>query len=372
MVFGALRRTIREPSIVYGLTLATGLSLLALSRPFEGLIVTLPTAAVLAYHIICRKRIRLASLRHVVVPIVALVGLTLTLIGLYNWRVTGNQWTFPYVVHNDQYSMTSGFLWSEPRSPPQYRHTEIERYYRTWGVERTEAYQDPRTFVRRSTIKTLRNLVFFLGPGLILLLFLRRAARDPWLQFSVIVSGGVLLISLATGGSYPHYVAPVTGLIYVVLGACLTEMQRSASDSAARVRRMTLVLIAFGIYPLIGFTPVPEHDIFAADRLMVRGQLLERAGQDLVIVRYGPDHNPHHEWVYNAANLKESEIIWARDMGPSANRRLMEVYSDRKVWLLLVDGRKVELSRFRLGPDEEMYQRREFQGSRGSDTLRTL
>lgn len=351
MVYGALRRAIREPSLVEGVAVGFGLSLLALSRPFEGVIVSLPAAAILVYYFLLHESNKLRSLRRVVAPVTLIVGLTIAFIGLYNWRVTGDPRTFPYVVHNDQYSMTSGFLWSETTSPPMYRHTAIERFYQTWGVERTEKYQDLRTFIWLSTFKTLRNLIFLLGPGLFVLYFLRRAARDRWIQLAAIISGGLMIVSLTTAGSYPHYIAPVTGLIYAVLGACLAAMHCSAPDDTAGARRTMLVLSAFGIFSLIGFTPFPKSEGFIAERSKVRDELLERPGTDLVIVRYGPDHNPHHEWVYNSADIERAEIVWARDMGPSANRELVAEYSGRRVWLLRVGEGNVELQKYRPGPD---------------------
>ena len=64
-------------------------------------------------------------------------------------------------------------------------------------------------------------------------------------------------------------------------------------------------------------------------------------GRHLVIVRYQPaygvQHDVDHEWVYNAADIEHAPIIWARDLGPSANRELLEHFPDRHVWLLQPD-----------------------------------
>jgi hypothetical protein len=56
-----------------------------------------------------------------------------------------------------------------------------------------------------------------------------------------------------------------------------------------------------------------------------------------VIVRYGPEHNPSNEWVYNAADIENSKVIWAREMSAAENLDLIRYYKDRTVWLVQPD-----------------------------------
>ncbi len=60
-------------------------------------------------------------------------------------------------------------------------------------------------------------------------------------------------------------------------------------------------------------------------------------GDQLAIVRYSSEHNPQDEWVYNAADINSSKVIWAREMDAANNRELFEYYKDRKVWLVQPD-----------------------------------
>jgi len=72
-----------------------------------------------------------------------------------------------------------------------------------------------------------------------------------------------------------------------------------------------------------------------------------------VVIRYGDHHNPHEEWVYNRADLDAAAIVWARDMGWAADRRLLERFGTRTAWLLDADS---ELPRIVPFPNHEPEQ----------------
>jgi hypothetical protein len=60
-------------------------------------------------------------------------------------------------------------------------------------------------------------------------------------------------------------------------------------------------------------------------------------GESLVIVRYGPEHSPYEEWIYNEADIDAAKVVWAGEMGPEAMRELLSYFKDRRLWLLKVD-----------------------------------
>jgi hypothetical protein len=83
---------------------------------------------------------------------------------------------------------------------------------------------------------------------------------------------------------------------------------------------------------------------FGAERAHIETQLEQLPGSQLAIVRYSPNHYPIEEWVYNAADIDGSKVIWAREMDDAANLELIYYYRDRKVWLVQPDSPSMKLS----------------------------
>jgi hypothetical protein len=79
-------------------------------------------------------------------------------------------------------------------------------------------------------------------------------------------------------------------------------------------------------------------------------QALEQMpGRHLVIVQYGSHHNTLDEFVFNAADIDAAKVVWARDMGASANRELLGYFQTRKVWVVDADSDRPELTPYSAG-----------------------
>src|SRR5262249_24302698 len=60
-------------------------------------------------------------------------------------------------------------------------------------------------------------------------------------------------------------------------------------------------------------------------------------GKHLVFVRYSQHHFVHDEWVFSGADIESSKIVWARELGAGQNQKLMEHFTDRRIWLVEAD-----------------------------------
>ena len=127
LVFGSLVRIRRTPKIRYGLLLAVGLALLANSRAYEGFVCSLPALIALALWFLPawkRGQVRIA----VLAPAMGLLLVVGGLMGYYNWRVTGQALSAPYMVNQQQYHVTKPFVWQARYPIPEYRHQVMRTF----------------------------------------------------------------------------------------------------------------------------------------------------------------------------------------------------------------------------------------------------
>jgi hypothetical protein len=66
--------------------------------------------------------------------------------------------------------------------------------------------------------------------------------------------------------------------------------------------------------------------------------LLESDGRNhLLIVKYGPKHDPEIDWVYNGAEIDGAPVVWARDMGDAENQKLSDYFKGYQVTVVEPD-----------------------------------
>ncbi|HXM60501.1 MAG TPA: hypothetical protein VN950_06565 [Terriglobales bacterium] len=356
LVLGALPRLKRHLRVRDAIWLALGLAILANTRPYEGLVLATAVAVVMATWLARPTRPKLpAVLIRVIAPIALILAITAVATGYYNYRVTGSPFRMGYQVDRSLYSRARYFIWQDPLPKLEYRYAVMENFYE--GIE-FKYYQDNRTFagfIKQSASKIAWFWRFFLGPALTVpLLALPWTWRDRRIRFPLLALVVFLLGLTVETWFRPHYFAPATGLLYIVLLQCMRHLRlwrwqgRWLGPSVVRA----VPLICFAIV-LIRVTAIQARATIEEPwprGNMPRARLLHSLentpGHHLIIVRYGPSHLPDPEWVYNAADIDASKVVWARDMGDQNNRELLQYFRNRNVWLLEPDESPPKLSAY--------------------------
>ena len=415
LVLGALprlRHAFRTRDLFW---MALGMAILANSRPYEGLLISMPTLGVLSWWLAKFHRKKSVTARprwpglgrllqaidpvseprpkeaftsseprqadiaehHLsgsvlvrrVAPGAALLVVTVALMAYYNLRVFGNIFTPPYAVNRATYASAPHFLWQSPRPEPVYRHKVMREFYSKWELDRFLKQGTVAGFFHESGTKLVLAELFFFGFALLMpLVMLPRVLRDRRVRFLVVASG-VLVIGLA-GETWliPHYIAPFAAGLYAILLQCMRHLRacrpRCCSAGLFLVRATPILCLALAGLRLYGhplhlqFDGYPAFAWYGGTRALAieRPQVVKKLEslerQQLAIVRYTPKHDIFAEWVYNAADIDRSKLVWARDMGQANNLELIRYFKNRTVWLVEPDFDPPSISLYSLNETE--------------------
>ena len=361
LVFGAVPRLRRAPNLSGAVALGVGLAILANSRPYEGFVFGLASVAALIWSRVIEGRTKAHSaekhsatkghnsilyLRRVILPLAIIAGIAFLATGYFYQRVNGSPFRLTYEVNRSQYAMAPYFFWQTPRSEPAYRHALMRKFYE----EELRGFEENRTlsgFLTGTADKVWSCWLFYLGPIFTIpLISFFYCARDRRMRAPMIV-GSVLLGALAIESwVLPHYFAPAAGLLFLIVTQCMRHLSKwtwhKRPVGLALVRAIPVIAIATLVLRVIAI-PMHAHIEPAwprgnLDRAQVLRCLEQMPGKHLVLVRYDETHSIHLEWVYNAADIDGSKVVWARDMGEHDNQELLEYYPGRRVWLALPDA----------------------------------
>ena len=368
LVLGALPRIKRHQRLLDVALMGIGFALVANSRPYEGLFLSIPVIAGLLWWM--RRRYALLwriSLARVSVSLSALLILTAAGMGYYFWRVTGSPFRTPFQVNIATYNPVPYFPWQSMKAVPVYHHWVMRTFYLGWWARQYEfGHSHPLLLF---LLKNCVFWLFFFGPLLSLPMFVACFVLpygvsfrdfDRRTQFLLLVCGSVLLGALLPVYFNPHYVAPITCAIYALILIPMRNVRRwkpqGKPAGAAIVRSVPLIavlmLVLCAASPRIRNSHVPQLATWYSPivtnsyRAGIISQLSQQPGLHLVIVRYRPDHLPVTEWVFNGADIDHSKIVWARDMGTEQNSELIRYFKDRRVWVVEPDEIPPRLSTY--------------------------
>jgi hypothetical protein len=342
LVIGALPRVLRRGKLRDAFLLGLGAVVLANSRPFEGVIFCAPVAIILVIRFLRGRadfRLRLAK----TLSLAAFVlGFAVVFMSYYNWRVTGSALVFPHVLINRQLGEFPVFVWQHAKPPLTYDNPQFTTFFVGWSRERFLQ----RSWAQLSLDKCRDTWRLFLGPLLsipfVMLPWLVFDRRIPFLLIQFVWCG--IWLSLVPYFE-PHYVAPLTVTIFSIVTQAMRHLRQfnlkgyRVGTFASRIIVVLVVAKMFSPSAERVATPgLAPRRTWNLARAQIAEGLTATPEKHLIIVHYSPEHVVHYEWVYNAADIDGSKVVWARYVPGRDLKPLLDYYHDRKIWVVEADA----------------------------------
>lgn len=333
LVFGATRRLYREIRPRDAAVLGVGVVLLALTRPFEGLLACIVPGMILAVKL-TRTADRSAAIGRLSPGAVIMVA-GLAFLAFYNFRVTGSPLRLPYLEYETRYAGTPYFVWQTPRPAPEFQNVAFADYYHGYMEPLSRFYGPPLQVWAERLALTTRN---FLGPLLAVLAVAGLLLRPRGWSLVALTSLGACSLAMILSYWFSSHYQSVAAAIYLFLVVAGLRVLFLRLPRRARrfVPWCALLLLAQGLV-LWRDTGV-ERDLRVytepSRRQKITEALTATGDRHLVFVRPVKPYALHLSWVFNDARFDQSHVVWVWDRGPVENLRLISRYPNRRPLLM--------------------------------------
>ena len=341
LVLGGYARVMRRRQLWYALAIGLGLALLANTRPYEGLIFSIPVGIAL----ISRPR------RNAIALIAAVLLPALALTGYYNRAVTGNPFQLPFTEYARQYAQIPLFNFQPMQAARVDLPPPMVDLHQNWEPgEWRKARSLQLISIRFDDWKGVAGII--LGSWLVavlIVLFLPNLWRDRRIRLPLLCVLAAFAGSLIEVRYYMHYAGPATAALLILAVQSFRHLRqwKPTGQSTGRFLARAIPVLVVGAAlatearEIIRQEPRENAQPRNSRRPEAVALLNDFTEKHVIIVRYTGTQSPHEEWVYNGADIDAQDVIWAHDLGPVNNARLVEYYKGRKIWLFEPDGKSV-------------------------------
>jgi hypothetical protein len=357
LALGAFVRIVQTRSPKWVPALVIGIGLLANSRPYEGFLFAAPLALGLLVWII-----RTRTYIRVLAPALACSAVLFAWMAYYNYRGTGRPSEMPYTANFEQYHFVRPFIGTGMRPFPHYNNYQMAALFSNWEGTPGRMAETWSGIQKLETTKFHFYYREHFAPLLLLALIgcyfcLRRHRRsrplteiDPEARAPVrpklflaltflVVLAGLFAVVWWPLSSYPApLLVSLFGLAFLGVRYAGTMRVRNYRLGGYWARGLVLAVMLSALINI----PHAVHKAskirypmqWNEERERVIQELQHQSGNDLVLIRYAPMHDPAHEWVYNGPDIDSQKIIFARALGAEKDCNLVHYYEDRKIWFV--------------------------------------
>lgn len=366
LMMGALPRLWKKPAFANALLLALGLAILANSRPFEGLILSLAPLLYMAVWLWRKHRGKRETFSRVVVPAAAVLVMCGAAMLYYNWRGTGNPLDMPYAANWRQYHITKPFLWQASYRIPNYHHPLMRRFYLTQEFPGHLLARSREGLEELEEVRCRTYYEFYVWPLFLLLLpslwIMLKSSRARVLPIALLMLLAGLLVE--AWPPQPHYASPAICVVVAVAlyGLRLLRTWRPLRMPAGLMisRAIVLLLLAWTVLPTaralvnpFGLQPQNGEIALQFERARLQAQLERLPGDHVVIVHSPPSYGGAQDWIYNRPDIDHAKVIWARDMGADKNQELVLYFRNRHIWYVNQDDGVMRLQAYNQNNTQE-------------------
>ena len=334
LVLGGYARLIRLGQVWHALTIGLGIALLANTRPYEGLLFSIPVAIA-----VLLSRPQWTAFALLAVALIPASAATT----YYNRAVTGHALTMPYTEYARQCAKIPLFN-IQPLQPVQVHgalplHDLLENWEpQQWSRARSWHLIPDRLNDWKFVATTILGGIMTLLP---LLLFFPNLWRDRRIRLPIWCIAATLAGSWIEVCYYQHYFAPAAAALLITSVQSFRHLRvwTPGGQVIGLFFSRTIPALVLGAVLLNRGYLIrrPQHVVVNSTRPEVIGLISNLIDRHVILVRYTGPRTPHEEWVYNSAVIDDQEVIWAHDLGEVENKRLLEYYKDRKIWLFRPD-----------------------------------
>jgi hypothetical protein len=340
LVLGAFPRLLHRGQTDNAILMALGAVILALSRPVEGFFFCVPVVIALSWFLLKgRTRVK-QRIKGAILPMSAVLMPAILFVVYYNAKVTLKPFEFPYVVYHHQYFSHPVFVWQKMLPTRHFENAQFEEFFNTFQ-QRTYPLTWSGWRTRSWTTFWIWWIVY-LGPVLTIpLVMLPRVLRDhrmrlPIAQLAVCGTGLFSVVWFQ-----PHYAAPLAAALFVLMVQAMRHLRQvriQGRPVGIYLSRLVVILALDWVLVQAGHAARYPPTGWNLERARIVQKLQSLPDQHLVLVRYAANHNVHHEWVYNAADIDGARIVWAREIPGKDLQPLLNYYRNRRIWLLEADA----------------------------------
>ncbi len=326
------------------LLLGIGIGGLALTRPFEGLVFTICCAGLLLFWWRSASwSLQIARIARIGACAAVPLSLCFALMAMHNRATTGNVWQMPYQLHEQQYGVAPLSIFQSPKNPMMTEWSAnvpptVLAFHYGWSLT---------SYAKRTgitgwcgAVADIFHVVSKLwGLSFCLLMSCMAFSRPGPHRLLTLAVALALLAGSFVPWYFSHYFAP--SMVWVAILTALGVkwmIDRMVSDrQTARIAVATVLVVQMIWMTAEVAVANMRATTWADDRQAIVDRLQSQGGEHLILVRYQSDHDVHHEWVYNGADLENAPIIWARSWRPDLDSELLKHYPSRHVWYLDFD-----------------------------------